>query len=184
MRIVLPAFAALGACAPVPSTELEPVASGPTDVVENLPAGFSAQKVKTELEAAIVERFSAAALKRAQSAEAFVLSRHYHGLPPPPEPGGGKPLPIAALLMLERGVWYRAVTGGAFEALTQGQQQQWLGALVDPGPWDELTYANPNCTDAGATYLIVSLPNRPFLLRAANCATPKSEKLGLAAINL
>jgi hypothetical protein len=50
--------------------------------------------------------------------------------------------------------------------------------------WSEPTFANPTCTDAGATYLIVSLPNRPFLLRTANCATPKSERLGLAAINL
>ena len=82
------------------------------------------------------------------------------------------------------GVWYRAETGGSLHPLTSGQQQQWLAVLADTGPWAEPTFANPTCTDAGATYLIVSLPNRPFLLRAANCATPKSERLGLAAINL
>lgn len=38
--------------------------------------------------------------------------------------------------------------------------------------------------DPRATYLIVSIPNRPFLLRAARCAMPNSERLGLAAINL
>ena len=184
MRLFILAFAALSACAPAATRELPSVAAGPTDYVENLPAGFSAQKVKADLEAAIVERFGAPALKRALSAEAYVLSRHYQGLPQPPQPGSAPPLPIAALLILERDVWYRAETGGAFRPLTEGQQQQWLAALADTGPWAEPTFANPTCTDAGATYLIVSLPNRPFLLRAANCATPKSERLGLAAINL
>jgi hypothetical protein len=184
MRYFLLAFAALSACAPTTTQELRPVAAGPTDTVERLPAGFSAQQVKSDLESAIVERFGTAALKRAYSAEAYVLSRHYQGLPPPPQAGEAPRPPIAALLILERKVWYRAETGGAFRPLSMAQQQQWLAALADTGPWSEPTYANPTCTDAGATYLIVSLPNRPFLLRAANCATPKSERLGLAAINL
>ena len=184
MRLPVLAVAALSACSPTTTPELPPVQSGPTDYVENLPPGFSAQQVKTDLEGAIVERFGSAALKRASSAEAYVLSRHYQGLPPPMRPGEAPPLPLAALLILEQGVWYRAETGGSFHPLTSGQQQQWLAVLADTGPWAEPTFANPTCTDAGATYLIVSLPNRPFLLRAANCATPKSERLGLAAINL
>ena len=184
MRILLLAFVALSACVPGATTEIPPVQAGPTDYVEDLPAGFSAQQVKQDLEAAIVERFGPAALKRAQSAEAFVLSRHYQGLPSPPPADGRPTLPIAGLLMLERNVWYRADTGGVFRPLDAVQQRQWLAALSDTGPWGEPTYANPTCTDAGATYLIVSVPNRPFLLRAANCATPKSERLGLAAINL
>lgn len=184
MRIPVLAIAALFACSPTTVRELPPVQSGPTDHVENLPPGFSAQQVKTDLEAAIVERFGSAAFNRALSAEAYVLSRHYQGLPPPPPPGAAPPPPIAALLLLERGTWYRAETGGSFRPLTSDQQQQWLAVLADTGPWAEPTFAHPTCTDAGATYLIVSLPNRPFLLRAANCATPKSERLGLAAINL
>ena len=166
------------------TAELPPVASGPTDYVENLPAGYSAQKVKADLESAIVERFGAAALKRALSAEAYALTRHYQGLPQPPSPDGTPPPPIAALLILERDVWYCAEPGGSFAPLDAAQEQTWIAALADTGPWAEPTYAIPTCTDAGATYLIVSLPNRPFLLRAANCATPKSERLGLAAINL
>jgi hypothetical protein len=184
MRLPILALAALAACAPMTTEDLRPVAPGPTDYVERLPAGFNAQQVKADLENAIVERFGAAALKRAQSAEAYALARHYQGLAQPPRSGEPPPLPIAALLMLERNVWYRAETGGAFRPLTASQQQQWLAALADTGPWMEPTFANPTCTDAGATYLIVSLPNRPFLLHAANCATPKSERLGLAAINL
>jgi hypothetical protein len=184
MRIFLLVLAALSACAQRAVPELRPVASGPTDYVEPLPPGFSAQQVKADLESAIVERFGAAALKRALSAEAYAMSRHYQGLPQPPAPDGARPLPIAALLMLEKGVWYRAETGGAFRPLSTAQQRQWLEALADTGPWAEPTFANPTCTDAGATYFIVSLPNRPFLLHAANCATPKSERLGLAAINL
>ena len=184
MRVHLLAFAALSACAPTTGTAVSPVASGPTDYVEDLPPGFSAQKVRADLEDAVVERFGAAALKRAQSAEAYVLSRHYQGLPPPIAPGTAPPPPIAALLLLDRGVWYRAEIGGAFQPLNASQQRRWLAALSDPAPWSEPTYGNPTCTDAGATYLIVSLPNRPFLLRAANCATPASERLGLAAINL
>ena len=184
MRYSMIAFAALSACTPTMTQELQPVAAGPTDYVESLPASFSAQKVKAELESAIVERFGAAALKRAYSAEAYALSRHYQGLPPPPQAGEAPRPPIAALLILERSVWYRAEGGGAFRPLSPAQQQQWLAALADSGPWAEPTYANPTCTDAGATYLIVSLPNRQFLLRAANCGTPKSERLGLAAINL
>ena len=182
MRIMVIALT-LSACAPV-TQQLTPVAPGPTDYIENLPAGFSAQKVKADLEAAIVERFGAAALKRAQSSEGYVLSRFYQGLPVPPPPDGTQPLPIAALLILEQNVWYRAETGGAFRPLTAREQNEWFSALADTGPWAEPTYANPTCTDAGATYLIVSIPSRPFLLRAANCATPKSERLGLAAINL
>jgi hypothetical protein len=184
MRLSIVLLAALSACAPAPIEVLPPVASGPADYVEDLPPDFSAQKVKADLEAAIVERFGAAALKRALSSEAYVLSRHYQGLPPPPTPGAPPPLPIAAMLILERGVWYRAETGGTFQPLRAAQQQEWLTALADTGPWSEPTYANPTCTDGGATYLIVSLPNRPYLLRAANCATPKSERVGLAAINL
>jgi|SRR5215213_10653175 len=184
MRLPLLAFIALSACTSMGTHELPSVASGPTDYIENLPLGFNAQQVKADIEVAIVERFGAAALKRAQSAQGYVLSRHYQGLPRPPEPGNARPLPIAALLIFEQNVWYRAETGGAFLPLTAAQQQNWLAALTDTGPWAEPTFANPTCTDAGATYLIVSLPNRPFLLRAANCATPKSERLGLAAINL
>ena len=184
MRLPLLALIALSACVPTTTHYPQPVASGPTDYVENLPPGFNAQQVKADLEAAIVERFGAAALKRAQSAEGYVLSRHYQGLPPPLPPGAASPLPIAALLIFEQNVWFRAETGGAFRPLTAAQQQNWLAALADTGPWAEPTYANPTCTDAGATYLIVSLPDRPFLLHAANCATPKSERLGLAAINL
>jgi hypothetical protein len=47
-----------------------------------------------------------------------------------------------------------------------------------------LACSYPTCIDVGATYVIASLPNRPYLMHAANCATPKSERLGLAAINL
>lgn len=177
---------ALASCAVAPNTaDLPAVTAGPADYVEPLPPGFSAQKVKADLDAAIIERFGEQAWKKAQSAEAWVMSRHYQGLAPPPAyPGAPPPPPIAALLMLERGTWYRAKTGGSFEPLTQTQQEQWLAELARTDAWSEPTYANPTCTDAGATYLIVSIPNRPFLLRAANCATPNSERLGLAAINL
>jgi hypothetical protein len=185
MRRLLFACAALSACTPTATREIEAVTVGPTDYVEQgLPPDFSAEKVKADLEAAIVERFAAAALKRAQSAEAYVLTRHYQGLPPPPPPGAAEPLPIAAILIRERGAWLRGETGGNFRPLTSVQAEQWLAALSDPEPWKEPTFAYPTCTDAGATYLMVSVPNRPFLLRAANCATPKSERLGLTAINL
>jgi hypothetical protein len=177
-------LSACTAAAPTAPPGLPPVAAGPTDYVEPLPPGFDAMTAKADLEAGVVARFGAAALGRALSSEAYVLSRHYQGMAPPPEPGAPPPLPIAALLMLERGVWYRADTGGAFKPLTAEQQRQWLAVLADTGPWAEPTYANPTCTDAGATYVIASLPNRPYLLHAANCATPKSERLGLAAINL
>lgn len=184
MRTLVVLLAALSACAPSAAPVIGPVASGPTDHVEDLPVGFSAQAVKADLEAAIIERFGAAALQRAQSAEAYVLSRVYQGLPPPTPPGSPPPPPIAALLMMDRDVWYRAETGGLFQPLSKSQQEQWLTALADAGPWSEPTYAAPTCTDAGATYLIVSVPKRPYLLRAANCATPASERLGHAAINL
>ena len=184
MRFLVLAIAALSACSPTAMSDLPPVQSGPADYVENLPPAFSAHQVKADLEAAVVERFGSAALKRASMAEAYVLSRHYRGLPQPPIPGGPPRLPIAAVLILEQGVWYRAANGGSFVPLTANQRRQWLTVLADTGPWTEPTYAHPTCTDAGATYLIASLPNRPFLLRAANCATPKSERLGLAAINL
>jgi hypothetical protein len=74
--------------------DLPPVQSGPTDYVENLPPGFSAQQAKTDLEAAVVERFGSAALKRASMAEAYVLSRHYRGLPQPPNPKGPRRFPL------------------------------------------------------------------------------------------
>ncbi len=184
MRSFLPLLAALAACSLQPPTSVPPVQAGPADHVEALPPGFSARQVKADLEAAIVERFGQAAFSRALSSEAYVMSRHYQGLPPPVRPGEPEPLPIAALLFLERGTWYRAGTGGSFSPLDPRQQQEWLEILADTGPWAEPTYAHPSCTDAGATYLVVSLPNRPYLLRAANCATPRSERLGLAAINL
>jgi hypothetical protein len=185
MRRLLFACAALSACTPSATREIEGLAAGPTEYFEQgLPRGFSAEKVKVDLEEAIVARFGSAALKRAQSSEAYVLTRHYQGLPPPPEQGAPEPLPIAAILIRERGDWLRGDTGGSFRPLTSAQTELWLAALSDTGPWGEPTLAYPTCTDAGATYLMVSMPNRPFLLRAANCATPKSERLGLAAVNL
>ena len=184
MRFTILTLLVVSACSPVTTGSVAPVPAGPADFVEELPPGFNAQQVKADLEAAVVERFGAAAHKRALSAESYILSRHYQGLPVPTSPGEGPKPPIAALLLLESGVWHQAETGGAFRPLTAAQQQQLLAVLADPGPWSEPTFANPTCTDAGATYLIVSLPNRPYLLRAANCATPKSERLGLAAINL
>ena len=185
MRRLLFACAALSACKPTATREMRSPTSGPTDYVEQgLPTGSITAKVKVDLEEAIVERFGSAALERAQSSEAYVLSRHYQGLPPQQQQGAAESLPIAAILIMERGDWLRGETGGVFRPLTSAQARQWLAALSDAGPWDEPTFAYPTCTDAGATYLMVSVPNRPFLLRAANCATPKSERLGLTAINL
>lgn len=184
MSFSMLAVAALSACAPNATLGTQRDGLGVTNRAVDQADGSRAQQVKNDLESAIVERFGAAALKRAYSAEAYVLSRHYQGLAPAPEPGAGQRVPIAAILIFEDGRWYRGETGGVFRPLDAGQEQQWLAALADDGPWSEPIYANPTCTDAGGTYLIVSLRTRPFLLRAANCATPKSERLGLAAINL
>ena len=94
MRFPVLAIAALSACSPTAMPDLPPVQSGPTDYVEDLPPGFSAQQAKTDLEAAVVERFGSAALKRASMAEAYVLSRHYRGLPQPPNPKGPRRFPL------------------------------------------------------------------------------------------
>lgn len=92
--------------------------AGPTDDIERaLPPGLSAEKVKADLEDAVVERFGSAALKQAQSAEAYVLSRHYQGLPPQQQQGAAEPLPSAAILIMERGDRLRGETGGVFRRL-------------------------------------------------------------------
>lgn len=171
-------------CVQTPGHRSPDILSSSADQVETLPPGVILHKVRADLEAAIVERFGSAALKRAQFAEGYVLSRHYQGLPPPPSSTGTPRLPVAAILIFEQGKWFKAETGGGFQPLTAAQLRQWLVVLADTAPWIEPAYANPTCTDAGATYLIVSVPERPFLIRAANCAMPKSEGLGLAAINL
>ena len=76
--LITAAAAALASCAVAPNTaDLPSLAAGPTDYVEPLPPGFSAQKVKADLDAAIIKRFGEQAWKKAQSAEAWVMSRHY-----------------------------------------------------------------------------------------------------------
>jgi len=68
MRALILVTGLLSACAPTATAPLRPLASAPTEYVEPLPADFSGQQVKTELEAAVVERFGLAALTRTQSA--------------------------------------------------------------------------------------------------------------------
>jgi hypothetical protein len=173
--IALAAAAALSACAPtVPAAA--PVASP-----EVIPLGFDAQRVRTDLETTARQRFGDALTDRALASPVYLLSKHYMGLPPPPivQPDGSYkyPDPPMAMLIRDNGQWLAATATG-FRPAKPDKAAAIDAITADPAFWAEPAWAQPGCTDAGGSLLMLKLPPRGAIVRQGACgATQRTERL-------
>ena len=173
--IALAAAGALSACAPtVP-------AAAPVATPEAIPAGFDAQRVHSDLETTARQRFGDALTDRALASPVYLLSKHYMGLPPPPivQPDGSYkyPDPPMAMLIRDNGQWLVATATGF--RLAKPDKSAAIDAIIaDPAFWAEPAWAQPGCTDAGGSLLMLKLPSRSQIVRQGACgATQRTERL-------
>lgn len=172
--------AALSACAPA-----VPVAP-PVATTEAIPPGFDPQRVRSDLETTARQRFGDALTDRALASQAFLLSKHYIGLAPPPivQPDGSYkyPDPPMALLIRENGRWMAATAAGLRPA--KPEQAATIDAIIaDPAFWAEPAWAEPGCTDAGGSLLMLKVPRRAPIVRQGACgATQRTEQLVFLAL--
>lgn len=172
--------AVLAACAP--TVEIAP----PLAATESIPPGFDPQRVRNDLETTARQRFGDALTDRALASPAFLLSKHYMGLAPPPivQPDGSYkyPDPPMALLIRENGRWMAATATGLRPA--KPEQAAAIDAIIaDPAFWAEPAWAQPGCTDAGGSLLMLKVPPRAPVVRQGSCgATQRTERLVFLAL--
>jgi hypothetical protein len=172
----------VAACAPVSRPpEAVAVPSGEAR------AGFDPASVRADLEKTARERFGGALTDTALRSEAFLLAKHYHGLPLPPKvrPDGryAYPDPPFAMLLRRKGQWHAAREGG-FAALAPDKGRALDAALAESAFWKEPAYVAPGCTDAGSSLLWLKMPNRPLLVRQGSCGgTELSQRVIFLALD-
>ena len=172
---LLTAVAALWACAPA-----VPVAQ-PVAASEEVIPGFDAERVRTDLQKTARERFGDALTDRALASPAYLLSKHYMGLAPPPivQPDGSYkyPDPPMAMLIRENGQWLAATATG-FRRAKPDQATAIDAMIADRAFWAEPAWAQPGCTDAGGSLLMLKAPQRARIVRQGACgATQHTERL-------
>ena len=173
LSIVL-AFA-LAACAPA-----VPVAQ-PAETPEAIPPGFVPERVRSDLETTARQRFGNALTDQALASPTYLLSKHYMGLAPPPvlQPDGSykEREPPMAMLIRENGRWMAATPGGWRPA--KAEQAAAIDAMIaDAAFWAEPAWAQPGCTDAGGSLLMLKVPQRARIVRQGACgATQRTERL-------
>ena len=175
MRLSIALAAALAACAPA-----VPVAQ-PVTTPEDVIPGFVPERVRSDLETTARQRFGDALTDRALASPTYLLSKHYMGLAPPPivQPDGSYkyPDPPMAMLSRENGQWLAATTIG-FRAISPQKAAAIDAMLADPAFWAEPAWAQPGCTDAGGSLLMLKVPQRARIVRQGACgATQRTERL-------
>ena len=172
-------MALVTACAPAVPVGA-PAAPAET-TAEAIPPGFDPQRVRSDLESTARQRFGDALTDRALAAPAYLFSKHYMGLAPPPivQPDGSYkyPDPPMAVLIRENGGWMAATTSGWRPA--KPEQAAAIDAMIaDAAFWAEPAWTQPGCTDAGGSLLMLKVPRRPAIVRQGACgATQRTERL-------
>jgi hypothetical protein len=171
--LALPLLLALAGCvaaAPAPEPRADPRRSG------ELRQEPSEASLRTDVEGSVAERFGAAALRRAQTAEASVMTKLYQGLPPPPvrQPDGSwaHPAHPLAVVVREGGRWVKLTPQGdrALGAAAVTEIEQLLAARAF---WAEpRRLAQGGCTDGGSTLLVVRWPAKGSVVRQGTCGGP------------
>ena len=184
VALLVAATAALSACAPAPPAPVPAaVLARPLDSIQ---PGFRPAEVRGDLEATARQRFGDALTDRALASDTYLFAKHFVGLAPPPivEPDGSYryPPPPMAMLIRENGQWLAATAAG-FRAVSADKAAA-IDALVrNAAFWSEPDYAEPGCTDAGASLLMLKAPPRPVVVRRGACGrTALTERLVFLAL--
>ena len=175
MTLSIAVATALTACAPA-----VPVAQ-PVEPGDAVIPGFVPERVRSDLEKTARERFGDVLTERALASPTYLFSKHYMGLPPPPivqSDGSYKyPDPPMAMLIRENGKWLAATESGFRSAKPESAAA--IDAIIgDPAFWAEPAWAQPGCTDAGGSLLMLKVPQRARIVRQGACgATQRTERL-------
>ncbi len=180
--ITVAAMVALSACAPVVPTA--PVA--PAERGESIEPGFDPERVRSDLETTARQRFGDALTDRTLNSGAYLFSKHYMGLPPPPivQPDGSYKYPDPPMTMLIRdgGQWLAATASG-FRPAKPDKAAAIDAVLADSAFWAEPAWAQPGCTDSGGSLLMLKVPTRERIIRQGACgATQRTERLVFLAL--
>jgi hypothetical protein len=137
---------------------------------------WSDRQIQQDVESSIRDRFGNAALARAMSAEASIMSKLYRGMPLPPvqQPDGSwKDWPYpTALLIRENGRWHRAQPSG-FSPVEPAAQNEIDTLLGSAAFWAEpARVAQGGCTDGGSTLFVIRMPKQQPRVRQGTCGGP------------
>jgi hypothetical protein len=184
-RVLLLGMAlALAGCVQIRHVE-RVIPSGPPP--ERIEGTFNRAATEYNLLATARAKFGEAKVREALAAEAYLLAKAYPGMLPPPPPDAGPnwryPDPPMAMLVRRGGAWLVATPDG-WRAPRAESLATIQATLEDRLFWLEPEYAGPNCTDSGATLLMLKVPRRAEIVRRATCgATGRGERLAFAAVN-
>ena len=179
--ILLAATCAMAACAPaVPPPE--PVAR----LSDSVGPSFDPVAVQADLEATARQRFGEPLVAAALASHTYWFAKHYMGLPPPPvvQPDGTykHAAPPMAMLVRQNGQWLTATANGFRPA--KPDKAAAIEAMVrNVEFWREPPWAQPGCTDAGGSLLMLKAPPRERIVRQGACgATQNTERLVFLAL--
>jgi len=81
------------------------------------------------------------------------------------------------MLIRENGQWLAATATG-FRPVKPEKAARIDAVLADPAFWAEPAWAQPGCTDAGGSLLMLKVPQRAQIVRQGACgATQRTERL-------
>ena len=87
-----------------------------------------------------------------------------------------------AMLIRVDGQWLAATSIG-FRAINPEKAATIDAVLGDAAFWAEPAWAQPGCTDAGGSLLMLKVPQRPRIVRQGACgATQRTERLVFLAL--
>ncbi|HYI42287.1 MAG TPA: hypothetical protein VD768_01525 [Sphingomicrobium sp.] len=165
-------IAGLGACAaPAVTPEAATISDRPLD---SLPSGAALPVVRADLLATAADRFGAARLTQARSADTYLVVKRFIGMAPPPLPGQPltMPTPAAALLVKRTDGWSVATSSGwrpaSAEAVTDLDR-----IIAGAAFWSEPPFTPP-CPDFGASLLALKVPGKPETVRNSTCMSEAS----------
>jgi hypothetical protein len=172
----------VAACtAATPSGRLIPMGPEP----EQLEAGFDRAAIERDLLLTARHRVGEAAIRRALAADGYIFAKYYPGMMAPPPPGmphDWRPKFPFVLLFQEDGRWFVATDSGVRTANPSSVAK--IGALLsDDAFWRQPNWTPPQCTDAGASLVMIKRKARPEALRRGSCgATELTQRLVTAAL--
>lgn len=147
---------------------------------------FNRARIEADLLFSARQRFGEALVRRAIAAPAFLFSKHYPGMLPPPPPDAGPdwkyPEPPAAMLFQENGIWLVATAQGVRQARSD-KLSELQAILANLAFWGEPENPEVGCTDSGASLFMLKVPQRPRITRRGVCGGgPNGERLVFVAL--
>ncbi|MGX7895552.1 hypothetical protein [Tsuneonella sp. HG222] len=165
----------LGGCATVPAT-----GDGDDPRNPSTQPGYDLARVETDVVSSARERFGATLVDEAMRAPAWLATKRYFGMlpPPPPDNPTWRPTPPMALMMRRDGQWLVAENGGWRQARTE--QAAEIDAILASRTFLEEPGHVPPCPDYGSINLVIKVPARAKIVRQHAC-TSHTDRLAQAA---